>query len=117
MAKTLAWQMGKDGVHGGLINKNVMIWPPTCGVPSTDLICLFPHYSLQLLHPSFPYTHITFIYCAIILFSYMGWVLELDGQVLPPTHIPFCVFWKTFLSFFSNKHIILTTKKNYLFLV
>ncbi|EDM05036.1 profilin 1, isoform CRA_b [Rattus norvegicus] len=45
-----------------------MKWPLTCGVPSTDLICPFPHRSLWLLHPLLSiHTH-TIIFWAITPF-------------------------------------------------
>lgn len=87
--------------------RNVMKWPPTCDVPSTDLVYPSPtHHSQPLLHPPIPHTHTHqflfwgplphILYCCQ---NHMGWGLGLDGQIPPPTHTPPVCGWKT-LGFF-----------------
>lgn len=83
--------------------RNVMKWPPTCGVPSTDLVCHSPLLFTPLL-PTHTYT--IFIFWAITphplllpkphgLGAWAGWT-----DTLPPTHTPPVCGWKTFFFWF-----------------
>lgn len=95
--------------------RNVMKWPATCGVPSTDLVFPSPPHSPLLLHPSPSHTHTYTIFIFLghyptsLIAAKTTWA---GGQGWMDKHLPLpipllCVvgklFFFGFVLFFLNK--------------